>query len=60
LCPRFLLSSAIFVNVRWMILSPFIAKLTTKMIASDQKSSRSLWQSGRISASPRTSVKVAS
>jgi hypothetical protein len=40
------------------LLSPFVAKLTTKMITSYQKSSLTLWQSGRISGSPRTAVKV--
>jgi predicted branched-subunit amino acid permease len=56
--PRFLLSSELFVNARWTILSPSIAKLTTKKIASDQKSSSTLWQSERISGWPRTAVKV--
>jgi hypothetical protein len=60
LCPLLLLSSELFVNARWTILSLFIVKLTTKMIASDQKSSLTLWQSGRISGSPRTAVKVRS
>jgi hypothetical protein len=56
LCPHVLLSSQPFVSDRWTILSPFVAKLTTKVIASDQKSSPILWQSGRISGSPRTVV----
>jgi hypothetical protein len=58
LCPHFLLSLELFVRGCWTILSPFVAKLTTKMIASDQISSLTLWQSGRISGSPRTAVKV--
>jgi hypothetical protein len=57
LCPRFLLSSELFVSVRSAILSPFVAKLTTKMIASDQKSSTMLWQSGWITGPPGTAVK---
>jgi hypothetical protein len=58
LSPLFFLSSKLFVNARCLIFSPFVAKLTTKIIASDQKSSLTLWQSERISGPPRTAVKV--
>jgi hypothetical protein len=58
LCPLFLLSSELFVSARCTILTPFVVKLTTKMIASDQKSSLKLWQSERRNGSPRTAVKV--
>jgi hypothetical protein len=58
LCALFFVSSELFVNARWTIFSPFLAKLTTKSIASDQKSSPTLWQSARIAGWPRTAVKV--
>jgi hypothetical protein len=50
LCPRFLLLSELFVNPHWTILSPCLPKLAPKMIASDHKSSPTLWQSELIHA----------